>query len=151
MKKDIFYYSLHVGDGREEYIPSKELVWNAYINDLDEIKVFNIFNSVTFLRGLIQANKEYKEDKEFICKVRSILSYAFWSKYEYELVITSFPPYINKEEYNRLANTDIKCYVNVNLKTGEKIDIYNQVMINWEAFKLYILSNRKLIPKKLWR
>ena len=32
---------------------------------------------------------------------------------------------------------------------GEKIDIYNQVMINWEAFKLYLLTNRKLIPKKI--
>ena len=75
--------------------------------------------------------------------------YAFWSKSEYEVIITSWPPHIEKEEFERLAKEDIRYRTWVNLSIGEKIDIYNQVMINWEAFKLYLLTNRKLIPKKI--
>jgi hypothetical protein len=151
MKEDINYYNYHVGEGRDEYQPNNELTWNAYIEDrnANTIKVFNIFNSFRFISGVIKANNKYKNDFEFLQEVRSSLMYAFWSKSEYEVIITSWPPYIEKEEFERLTKEDIKYRTWLNLSMGEKIDIYNQVMINWEAFKLYLLTNRKLIPKKI--
>lgn len=151
MKKDINYYNFYVGEGREEYQPNNELTWNTYIEDwnANAIKVFNIFTSFCFINGVIEANNKYKNDFEFLKKVRSSLMYAFWSKAEYEVIITSWPPHIEKEEFERLTKEDIKYRTWVNLSIGEKIDVYNQVMINWEAFKLYLLTNRKLIPKKI--
>jgi hypothetical protein len=151
MKKDINYYNYHVGEGRDEYQPNIELTWNAYIEDRNSntIKVFNIFNSFRFISDIIKANNKYKNDFEFLQEVRSSLMYAFWSKSEYEVIITSWPPYIEKEEFERLTKEDIKYRTWLNLSMGEKIDIYNQVMINWEAFKLYLLTNRRLIPKKI--
>jgi hypothetical protein len=151
MKKDINYYNYHVGEGRDEDQTNNELTWNAYIEDRNSntIKVFNIFNSFRFISDVIKANNKYKNDFEFLQEVRSSLMYAFWSKSEYEVIITSWPPYIEKEEFERLTKEDIKYRTWVNLSMGEKIDIYNQVMINWEAFKLYLLTNRNLIPKKI--
>ena len=151
MKKDINYYNYHVGEGRDGDQPNNELTWNAYIEDRNSntIKVFNIFNSFRFISDVIKANNKYKNDFEFLQEVRSSLMYAFWSKSEYEVIITSWPPYIEKEEFERLTKEDIKYRTWLNLSMGEKIDIYNQVMINWEAFKLYLLTNRKLIPKKI--
>ena len=151
MKEDINYYNYYVGEGRDEYQPNNELTWNAYIEDqnANTIKVFNIFNSFRFISGVIKANNKYKNDFEFLKEVRSFLMYAFGSKSEYEVIITSWPPYIEKEEFERLTKEDIKYRTWVNLSIGEKIDVYNQVMINWEAFKLYLLTNRKLIPKKI--
>ena len=151
MKKDINYYNYHVGEGRDEYQPNNELTWNAYIEDgnSNTINVFNIFNSFRFISDIIKANNKYKNDFEFLQEVRASLMYAFWSKSEYEVIITSWPPYIEKEEFERLTKEEIKYRTWVNLSLGEKIDIYNQVMINWEAFKLYLLTNRKFIPKKI--
>ena len=151
MKKDINYYNFYVGEARDEYQPNNELTWNAYIEDrnANTIKVFNVFNSFRFISGVIEANNKYKNDFEFLKKVRSSLMYAFWSKAEYEVIITSWPPHIEKEEFERLTKEDIRFRTWVNLSMGEKIDVYNQVMINWEALKLYLLTNRKLIPKKI--
>ena len=151
MKKDINYYNYHVGEGRDGDQPNNELTWNAYIEDRNSntIKVFNIFNSFRFISDVIKANNKYKNDFEFLQEVRSSLMYAFWSKSEYEVIITSWPPYIEKEEFERLTKEDIKYRTWLNLSMGEKIDIYNQVMINWEAFKLYLLTNKRLIPKKI--
>ena len=151
MKEDINYYNYHVGEGRDEYQPNNELTWNAYIGDWNAkmIKVFNIFNSFPFISGVIKANNKYKNDFEFLKEVRTSLMYAFWSKAEYEVIITSWPPHIEKEEFERLTKENIKYRTWVNLFIGEKIDVYNQVMINWEAFKLYLLTNRALIPKKI--
>ena len=151
MKKDINYYNFYVGEARDEYQPNNELTWNAYIEDrnANTIKVFNIFNSFRFISDIIKANNKYKNDFEFLQEVRSSLMYAFWSKAEYEVIITSWPPHIEKEEFERLTKEDIRFRTWVNLSMGEKIDVYNQVMINWEAFKLYLLTNRKLIPKKI--
>ena len=151
MKKDINYYNYHVGEGRDEDQHNNELTWNAYIEDRNSntINVFNIFNSFRFISDVIKANNKYKNDFEFLQEVRSSLMYAFWSKSEYEVIITSWPLYIEKEEFERLTKEDIKYRTWLNLKKKKKIDIYNQVMINWEAFKLYLLTNRRLIPKKI--
>ena len=151
MGNNVNHYTFHVGEGREEYQSNNELTWNVYMEDFNKnnIKVFNIFNSFSFMNGVINANKKCKNDFEFFKEVRSCLMYSFWSKSEYEIIITSWPPYIEKEEFERLAKEDFKYRTWVNLSIGEIVDIYNQVMINWEAFKLYLMTNRKLIPKKI--
>ena len=73
----------------------------------------------------------------------------FWGKCEYEVVITSFPVCIKKEELNRLNERfakDSKDYgrelygVWVRPDVGAKIDIYDQIDMNFEQFFNYVWS-----------
>ena len=73
--------------------------------------------------------------------------YYFWSKSEYEIVITSFPPYIDKKEIEKLTKTNKKIREAVNLDTGKKIDIFDQIMINQDKFIDYLWNNKKLLKK----
>jgi hypothetical protein len=52
--------------------------------------------------------------------------YYFWSKAEWEIIISSWPNRDNDEL---------------------KIDVFDQVMLNWEAFVDYCWSNKKKILK----
>lgn len=85
--------------------------------------------------------------------------YQFSSRCEYELILTNWPPSIDREEIYRLVDED-KEYVNKygiypyrftpNLCRWEKISIYDQLKLNWNIFKKYIFDNEKEI-KKLYR
>ena len=82
--------------------------------------------------------------------------YFFWCKSEYEIIITELFSYItdkeldriNKEREKRIQQYDNFHGVIVNLDIGKKIDIYQQIMDNWEAFKEYLFNNYKLIKKR---
>ena len=58
-------------------------------------------------------------------EVKKELMCYFWSKCEWEIVIKAW------------ASGEAK----------EKIDVYNQVLNNWDAFKEYLFNNYKLIKK----
>ena len=73
--------------------------------------------------------------------------YYFWGKCEYEIVVTSWPPYINVECIDKLkAEVEEhsskynwkQLQINVPLTIGEKISIYEQLRLNWESFKSYV-------------
>jgi hypothetical protein len=84
--------------------------------------------------------------------------YYFWSKYEYEVVVTTFPPYITMDELDNL-NKEREAHkekygrdyviINVNPDTGAKIDIYAQVMNNWDVFLDYVWSSKRHREKKI--
>ena len=83
--------------------------------------------------------------------------YYFWCKCEYEVIITSFPTYITMNELDRLNDerwshkdrygTDY-VRINVNPDTGAKIDIYTQVMNNFDIFCDYVWNSKIHIPRK---
>ena len=125
----------------------EKLEWNVYKKDFNksEIEVFNIFNHSRFYEDLCKCNKENYE--EFKKEVKSNLMYYFWSKSEYEIVITSFLPYIDKKEIEKLTKTNNKIREAVNLDTGKKIDIFDQIMINQDKFIDYLWNNKKLLKK----
>lgn len=142
---------------------NKELVWNVYMKDLNSktIKVRNILSKNSrFYEDLYKLKKEYlKKDnfrfEEFMEEVRHWLMYYYWSRCEYETIITSFPAYIENEELDRLngeRDEHIKKHGNfyredVNLTCEKKIDVYEQVILNWEGFKNYLLHNYELIKR----
>ena len=105
------------------------LVWNVYRENFNhkKIEVCNVFNcSVRFNDDLIRIYKEHSNNKEkFLDEVKSSLMYSYWSKCEYEIILSSWPPRKDFKE--------------------EKIDIYNQIMINWDIFSEYIWNNKELI------
>lgn len=146
MAKELSYYTFEVG--REGWQPSNELEWNVfeYNFNSNEIEVRNIFNHWRFLNDLYNLKKE-TDFKKFSEEVRKKLMYYYWSKCEYEVIITSWPPYIAKEELNRINNEDVKYRTCVNLECGEKVDVYIQIMLNWDKFINYLWSNKNLIKK----
>lgn len=156
------YYS---DEAKKDFKPYKEdkskLVWNIFAEENGEIVPINIFEySWAFLKdGLLVAKKKYKDNFEaFADHIKNWLQYCYWSKSEYETIITSWPPYVDGKEVDRLTREKadrIEKYGNfyresVDLTVGFKIDVYTQVMMNWDRFIDYIWNNKHLItPKKL--
>jgi hypothetical protein len=145
-----------------EFNPYKEdktkLVWNVFNECNGEICPLNIFEyNYKFLEDLLIAKRKHKDNfEEFAEYVRKSLQYYYWSKSEYETVITTWPPYIESEELNRLNKEKHEREIRnrpfyrdvVNLTTRYKIDIYTQVMMNWDRFIDYIWNNKHLLTKK---
>lgn len=119
--------------------------WNVYIEDVNrnEIKAYDVFTHADFQRETSAALKEAYDKKHFERLLKYSSQYYFWSKCEYEVVITSWPPYIGREEASRNKRADLPKYrTTVNLETGSKISVYDQLMLNWEAFVDYCWSFR---------
>ena len=160
------------------------LVWNVYHNDINnrKIELFNVFRHGGFIKSLskelkqidkdrfvietlvAQNQEQHKPYKKLVMnfendvseRIRKICGYYFWSKSEYEIVITSWPPYINVEDiqklqdeidkHNKQWNTKQR-QINITPTIAEKIDIYDQLRLNWNAFLHYINENKKEIIK----
>lgn len=137
----------------------EELVYNVYFEDFNERKIviYNIFSHYRFYDSLLKIKKENADDFDaFAADVKASLLYYFWSKSEYEIILTSWPPYVEAEELDRLVSERddfVKkngfFYRNhVNLSVEEKIDIYDQVLLNWDIFIKYLWDNKDLIKKR---
>lgn len=99
---------------------------------------------------------ESESDRFFENEIRLQTQYYFWAKCEWEVVITSWPPYIDVEQIDQLKakveEHDSKyswkqLRIDVSPTVGEKIDVYDQLRANWEQFILYIKDHEKEIKK----
>lgn len=114
-------------DRSEPYTTFPE--WNVFYESFNDkkIKYFNIFDNTALLNYTIKAAKKFKDDRAaFEKEIEGWLSYYYWSKCEWEVVITSWPPRDGVEQ---------------------KIDVYDQVMINHDRFFDYLWENRAAIAK----
>lgn len=131
-----------------------KLEWNVYTHDFNrgEIKTFNIFNHGRFLEDVKKSLKKCETKEKFEEKLKGHLFYYYNSKCEWEVVITSWVPHITVAELDRLNaerertlreynREPYRLYVNPDV--AEKIDVYSQVMLNWNVFVNYIWSNKK--------
>ena len=121
------------------------MIWNVYREDFNNraIVKYNIFNHGGFAQDVNKLLKEDITKDELAEQLKRSLRYYFWGKSEYEVVITSWPVYIYRAELDRL-NTEYEEYnnkwghypynINVVPDVGKKIDIYNQVMMNFDIF-----------------
>lgn len=101
-----------------------EPVWYVFVEDFNgkNIKKFNVFHSHNFIEGCKKTVKQYKKDKDiekFEKEIRSWAMYSFWGKCEYEVVVTGW----------------------VRNEVQKKIDVYEQLMMNWDSFFKYIVDN----------
>lgn len=142
------------------------LEWNVYVEDINagKIKSYNIFKHGSFYADLYRKIKDYKKAVKQAVKpaehtraledlktcVRPILMYYFWSKCEWEVVISSWPVFITPEELNHInkeleehkskwGSTPYK--LNVSPDVSEKVDVYSQIMLNYNAFIEYIVGH----------
>lgn len=131
------------------------MTWNVFRESINrrEIVKYNIFNHSGFANEVDELLKEDVTRDEFDEKLRMILFYYFGSKAEYEVVITSWVPHIDRAELDRL-NTEYEEYnnkwghypykINVSPDVGEKVDIYLQITsLNWDIFVNYVWNHKK--------
>lgn len=136
----------------------KELEWYVYTTEFNskQVQKYNVFNNIKFMWFLAKAKKELKKQPEkdreswFSVRVKSAAMNCFWSKIEYEIDITSHFPYITKEEYDRikaLPEDGVRYCVGVRLQTQARVDVFDQLELNWNAFIKYILDNLRGIKE----
>ena len=130
--------------------------WNVFEHDFNakEIKIYNIFDHGRFAEDVKKTLKKTEDKIEFAKEMQRNLFYYFGCKCEWEVVITPFPPHIDKRELDRL-NTEYKeceekyghqpysTYVNPDV--AEKVDVYSQVMLNFDVFIDYLWTYKKRI------
>ena len=104
--------------------------WNVYIEDFNGqcIRKFNIFRHHGFREDCAKAARKRGTDFEaFAATVRQSLMYFFWSKCEYEIILGGWP---EKPSFRE-----------------EKVDVYDQVMLNWDVFIRWLWDNRKALKE----
>ena len=113
------------------------LEWYVYVSDFNSGKIepYNIFSHGYFLQDLQKAAKkvhvreDIPEEKEaFLATLKRDLMYWYWSKCEWEIIIDHW--------VGRLDSKDIK------------VDVYDQVALNWDIFCEYVWNNRRELKKK---
>lgn len=105
------------------------LEYNVFLEDFNRRRIvkWNIFNHCGFADDCKKVAKECKSDKafsQFEEDIREKLMYYFWSKCEYEIILSAWPPF---------EDGSFK---------DEKVSVYDQVMINWDAFIKYFWDHR---------
>lgn len=101
------------------------LEWNVYNFDYrtHKIDTFNIFTHGGFIEDYKKAIKKYKTKSEFEEEIEHNVMYWFWSKSEYEVIIS---PWISRGD-------DVK------------IDVYDQLKLNWDTFVDYLWNNKRVL------
>ena len=98
-----------------------EMIWNVYVEDFNkkQIDAYNIFNHYSFNEDVKKAYKRHKDDfHAFSQAVKNSLMYYFWSKCEWEVILSDWPPSDNF--------------------SAAKVSVYDQVMMNWDVFIQYV-------------
>ena len=102
------------------------LSWKVFYHNFNarRIEEYNVLND-GFVNGLMERLPKKKSEvtyEVFKENLRSELMYKYWFKYEWKVVLSEFSPRKNGEE-------------------ERKVDIYQQVMLNFEIFCKYAYDN----------
>lgn len=94
--------------------------WYVYYHDSNAQKIilWNVFNHGSFKNEVDKLLNEEVTKEEFIDKLKRKLMYYFWSKCQYEIILSPWTGRAN----------------------NIKIDIYDQIMLNWDKFVDYCWS-----------
>lgn len=107
------------------------LSWMVFCEDVNarRIEPYNIFRHTGFKKECVKAAQTFDKDKDgFSKEIMRWLKYYFWSKCEWEIVLSSWP---------------------VDDRTPkEKIDVCDQVLLNFDAFVDYIWERKGLLVKE---
>lgn len=100
------------------------LEWNVFYHSINkrEITILNIFNHWKFAEDTQKNLKKIKNKDEFAEQLRRDLSYYFRFKSEYEVIISAWCGGDGNE--------------------AVKVDIYTQVMNNWDLFLDYVWNSK---------
>ena len=97
------------------------LEWNVYVENFNgrKIETFNVFDHTRFLDDTKKnARKNIHNPEAFKEQLRRDLLYYFWAKSEWEIIISA--------------------WIRADVTKPIKIDVFDQVMLNWEQFCKYV-------------
>ena len=98
----------------------RPMCWRVIVEDFNRRRIadYDVFEHHDFAEDVRKAHSEHRDDFDaFAEDVRKSLAYHFWSKCEWEVVVGAWPP------SDRVPQ--------------RKVDVYEQVMLNWDAFAAY--------------
>ena len=100
--------------------------WYVYYHDSNAQKIikWNVFNHGSFKNEVNKILKEKLSKEVFSEKLRREAMYYFWSKCEYEIILS---PWTGRAD-------------------NIKMDIYDQIMMNWDKFVDYVWSFKSEKP-----
>lgn len=135
------------------------LVWNVYRFSHSEntVKPFNVFEHGSLLESIEKWWKKPLSKEEFAEKLKGELFYYYCSRCEHEIIMTHFPAHITPKELDRLIAENNKYIAQkgkapyahtVDVEYEVKVDVYQQVMINWQHFLEYVWGERMKENKK---
>lgn len=117
-------------------------VWNVIVGNFNsrEIEFHDVFNHYGLLRDIAKTSRKLTRNKEltdeqkkqaFAEELRRDMMYYYWSKCEWEIIVSHWPP--------RESDRDVK------------LDVWDQVKANWDIFLDYTWEHRKDIEKEVRR
>ena len=117
-------------------------VWNVIVGNFNsrEIEFHDVFNHYGLLRDIAKTSRKLTRNKEltdeqkkqaFAEELRRDMMYYYWSKCEWEIIVSHWPP--------RESDRDVK------------LDVWDQVKANWDIFLDYTWEHRKDIEKEVSR
>ena len=98
--------------------------WYVFYHNFNgrRIEKYNIFEHGGFRKDVVNYLKKYEERVEFAVALKRSLMFYFWSKSEWELLVSPWS-----------GGVKVKAI---------KIDVYDQVMLNWDVFVDYVWSKK---------
>ena len=132
---------------------NRDLQWNVYYENINarKIQIFNVFDHGRFKKETEENLDRSATKEEFSKKMRTTTMYYYWSKAEWEIVLCPWVPHIDKKEFERLSEEyekesqkrgETPKILYVNPLHGEKIDVFEQLNLNWEIFIDYIWNKK---------
>jgi len=111
----------------------EDMEWYVYVEGINShcIEKYNIFKHYRFMDDIKKIYKKHKDDYDTFCEeVCKSLQYYFWSKCEWEIILSDWPPSDTFEEL--------------------KVDVYDQVMLNKDVFMKYVwdMAHERKKPKR---
>ena len=78
--------------------------WNVILqtDGKTDLGIYNVFDDVGFRLAIEKLFEKKYDKKRFMEELDREAHFSFWAKIEWETVFTTWPPYINREEIDRL-------------------------------------------------
>ena len=130
--------------------------WNVFVENVNKrtIVTFDIFSHIAFTRKVLSSLRSTENKEEFAQELKRILRYFYWAKAEWEVIITSWPAYVDVEEFEKVGkeleerkkNSPFELKrLTITPSIGKKVDIYEQIMLNFHVFLNYLWNFKEIL------
>ena len=127
------------------------LEYFVYVENISRRKIekYNVLNDIV-INEIRNRTKGINDKESFAEAVKTVLMYRYWAKSEYEVVITDWPPRVDTDEISRLV-LEVDRFkkeigrepysLHINPLIAKKIDVFEQIQLNWDIFIDYLWNN----------
>jgi len=117
--------------------PIDKPVWNVYMEDYEgkTIRTINVFNHFSFTEDCKRVYRKYRKPEDINKleeEIKSLAKYYFWSKCEYEIIITRWPQPKEDQNFKPI-----------------KRDVYDQIELNWNIFFKHFTEHKAFFLRRL--